>query len=205
MTKGIMAVLPAVLLLALPTVAAADAFSGIGLGIYAHSSNVEADSTFNNTASDTNDDDNAGLGFKLSYRSPGDGFGYSFDARLQGFGAEIDLYGDSRLDVNHLVSVGTGLGYVTGRHFFHGIVELGTANVEYAVDGYRKESDNLLTFGLGLGYILRIDDNIELNAEIIGRRFQDYEAEFVGGDLHGTWEEIEITAGTVSLGMNYRF
>lgn len=209
MTKNAMAILPGVLLLALPATSAAGPFSGIGIGAYAHSSTAEAESTTfywdGDSETAENEDSHGGLGLKLSYRSSGDGFGYSFDARLQNFDATIQLYGDSRLDVNHFASVGTSIGYVAGPHFLYGIAEVGVAGIEYRVDGYMNSSDSLLSFGLGVGYILAVNDNVELNAEVIGRRFQDYEVTYSGGHLNGSREEIETAAGTVSLGLNYRF
>ena len=198
----------AILLSAYPAVSFANPWSGIGIGIYAHSSTVTADSTFSAggaSVSDENDEDAAGLGIKLSYRSSDEGFGYSFDARLQSLDAEIDLYTDSRLDVNGFASVGTSLGYMTGRHFVYGLLELGQTSVDYRVDGYSSSTEGLWSFGAGAGYILRVTDNMEFNAEIIGRAFQDLEITYGSGPYFGATEEIEITVGTVSLGLNYRF
>lgn len=202
------ALLLAALVSAPPAVSAANPWSGIGIGIYGHSNTVTAESTFSSggaSVSDENDDDTAGPGIKLSYRSSDEGFGYSFDARLQHFGAEIDLYNDSRLDVNGFASVGTSLGYMAGRHFLYGVLELGRASVDYRVGDYRASTEGLWSFGLGAGYILRVADNVELNAEIVGRAMQDLEVTYTGGPYSGGTEEIEITVGTVSLGLNYRF
>ena len=195
-------------LFACPTLADANPWAGIGIGVYGHSNTVTADSTFSafgSSVSDESDDDTSGLGIKLSYRSFDEGFGYSFDARLQNLDADIDLYGDSRLEVNALASVGTSLGYMSGPHFLYGVLEVGQTSVDYRVDGYGSSSEGLLSFGLGAGYTFSVTDNVELNAEIIGRALQDLEIDYTGGAYAGVTEEIDITVGTVSLGLSYRF
>lgn len=198
----------------MPTQANGDAFTGLGIGgsLGSHNLEVEVDRTFSplyggGSGTESDDSTGSGIGARLTYMGSIDNLGYAFGIQYQDFDIGVDIDPDAEFVAEDLLAFIGHFGYMSGQNFVYGIVELGSMDLEYNVEGFSGVSDDLGSFGLGIGYARALEENAMIFVELVGRSLQELEVTFrdTAGDEIGTDELDDTTIGSLSVGFEFRF
>lgn len=198
----------------MPAQANGDAFTGLGIGgsLGRHNLEVEVDSTRSPVfgggfGTRSNDSPGSGIGARLTYMGSIDNLGYAIGIQYQDFDIGVDINPDTEFVAEDLLAYIGHFGYVSGQNFVYGIVELGSMDFEYNVDGFSGVSGDLSSFGLGIGYARALEENAMIFVELVGRSLQGLEVTFrdTDGSEIGTDVLDDTTIGSLSVGFEFRF
>lgn len=201
------ALLTAVAALVLAEGALAESFGGFALGGGAsrHSLDVDATSSDSTLFPASGSARETGLMLDLAYSgSLAANVRLTGGLRLYPIALETAVFADDRVRIEDIGAIYSGLGYVfEGINMVYAVLELGAAEMTSRQTGFKPVSDEIATSAIGIGYMRRLDADVHVFVELLGRAYEDVRVSYV--DVFVDTRDYDITGGNLTLGIALRF